>query len=169
MRILTAALNEPGSPLPDLPSTTFTDGKLNGTKVAVPYAAQADWLIVTANNAVVVVSPKADGVEVTKTPTSNHGDEYTVTFSDSPVDGVLDGATPRRVNQLALAAIGWFAAGLVAGALRLTADYVANSRTIRQATVDIPDGRRATRRGLHRFSHTDSGGDIGGLAIGRGA
>jgi alkylation response protein AidB-like acyl-CoA dehydrogenase len=124
--ILTAALNEPGSPLPDLPSTALTDGKLNGTKVAVPYAAQADWLIVTVANAVVVVSPKADGVEVTKTPTSNHGDEYTVTFSDAAIDAVLDGATPRRVNQLALSAIGWFAAGLVAGALRLTADYVAN-------------------------------------------
>ena len=32
----------------------------------------------------------------------------------------------QRVNQLALAATGAFAAGLVAGALRLTADYVAN-------------------------------------------
>ncbi|MFG1931603.1 acyl-CoA dehydrogenase family protein [Mycobacterium sp. NPDC048908] len=124
--ILTAALNEPGSPLPDLPSTTFIDGKLNGAKVAVSYAAQADWLIVTAANAVVVVSPQADGVEVIKTPTSNHSDEYTVTFSDAAADGVIEGAQPRRVNQLALAAIGSFAAGLVAGALRLTADYVAN-------------------------------------------
>ncbi len=124
--IVTAALNEPGSPLPDLPSTTFKDGKLTGTKIAVPYAGQADWLIVTAANAVVVVSPKADGVEVTPTPTSNHSDEYTVTFSDAAVDGVLEGAQPRRVNQLALSAIGSFAAGLVAGALRLTADYVAN-------------------------------------------
>ena len=39
---------------------------------------------------------------------------------------MLDGAEPHRVNQLALAAIGAFASGLVAGALRLTADYVAN-------------------------------------------
>jgi alkylation response protein AidB-like acyl-CoA dehydrogenase len=124
--ILTAALNEPGSPLPDRPSTTFSDGKLNGTKVAVPYAAEADWLIVTAANAVVVVAPKADGVHMTKTPTSNHGDEYTVTFSDAAVDAVIEGGAPRRVNQLALASIGSFAAGLVAGALRLTADYVAN-------------------------------------------
>jgi alkylation response protein AidB-like acyl-CoA dehydrogenase len=124
--ILTAALNEPGSPLPDRPSVTYTDGKLNGVKVAVPYAAEADWIIVTADNAVVVVSPEGDGVEVTKTPTSNHADEYTVTFADAVVDGVLDGAQPRRVNHLALAAIGSFASGLVAGALRLTADYVAN-------------------------------------------
>ena len=124
--VLTAALNEAGAPLPDRPSTTYADGKLNGTKVAVSYAEQADWLIVTADNAVVVISPKADGVTLTKTPTSNHSDEYSVTFADAEVDGALEGAAPRRVNQLALAAIGAFASGLVAGALRLTADYVAN-------------------------------------------
>jgi alkylation response protein AidB-like acyl-CoA dehydrogenase len=124
--VLTAALNEPGAPLPDRPATTFADGKLNGTKIAVPYAGQADWLVVTADGAVVVVSPKADGVTVTKTPTSNHSDEYTVTFSDAEVDGVLEAADAHRVNQLALAAIGAYASGLVAGALRLTADYVAN-------------------------------------------
>jgi 3-oxo-4-pregnene-20-carboxyl-CoA dehydrogenase alpha subunit len=124
--VLTAALNEPGAALPDRPATTFADGRLNGTKVAVPYAGQADWLLVTAGGAVVVISPDADGVTVTKTPTSNHSDEYSVTFADAEVDGVLDGAQPRRVNQLALAAIGAFASGLVAGALRLTADYVAS-------------------------------------------
>ena len=80
----------------------------------------------TADSAVVVVSPKADGVQAIKTPTSNHGDEYIVTFSDAEADGVLEDAQAHRVNQLALAAIGAFASGLVAGALRLTADYVAN-------------------------------------------
>lgn len=124
--VLSAALNEPGVPLPDRPAVTFADGRLSGTKVAVPYAEQADWLVVTADSAVVVVSPKADGVVVTKTPTSNHGDEYSVTFTDAAVDGTLDGVQARRINQLALAAIGAFASGLVAGALRLTADYVAN-------------------------------------------
>jgi 3-oxo-4-pregnene-20-carboxyl-CoA dehydrogenase alpha subunit len=55
-----------------------------------------------------------------------------VTFTDVAVsdDDVLVGAsgadTVRRVNQLALAVIGAYASGLVAGALRLTADYVAN-------------------------------------------
>ncbi|MGZ5364118.1 MAG: acyl-CoA dehydrogenase family protein [Mycobacterium sp.] len=128
--VLTAALNEPGAPLPDRPATSLSGVsgafKLNGVKVAVPYAEQADWLIVTAGDAVAVISPKADGVQVVKTPTANHGDEYSVTFTDAEVDGVLDGAQPRRVNQLALASIGAFSSGLVAGALRLTADYVAN-------------------------------------------
>ena len=124
--VLTAALNEPGAPLPDRPATTYAGGKLNGTKIAVGYADRADWIIVTADSAVVVVSPKAAGVQVTKTPSSTKGDECTVTFADAEVDGVLEGAQVHRVNQLALAAIGAFASGLVAGALRLTADYVAN-------------------------------------------
>ncbi|MEB4207663.1 acyl-CoA dehydrogenase family protein [Mycobacterium sp. 94-17] len=128
--VLAAALNEPGAALPDRPSTAFADGRLSGTKVGVGHAAQADWVIVTADSAVVVVSPKADGVEVVQTPTSNGSAESTVTFADVTVEesGVLAGATAHRVNQLALAAIGAYADGLVAGALRLTADYVANRK-----------------------------------------
>ncbi|KHO19688.1 acyl-CoA dehydrogenase [Mycolicibacterium setense] len=125
--VLSAALNEPGQSLPERPATNFAEGKLNGTKIGVPYAETAKWLVVTADNAVVVVSPAADGVTVTKTPTSNGSDEYAVTFADVAVADadVLDGAGAHRVNQLALAVTGAFAAGLVAGALRLTADYVA--------------------------------------------
>lgn len=122
--LITAALNEPGAALPERPATTIANNRLSGTKVAVGYAEQAEWMLVTADSGVVVVSPKADGVQAVKTPTSNGSDEYVVTFSDAEVDGVLDGASARRVNQLALAMIGAYAAGLVAGALRLTADYV---------------------------------------------
>ncbi|MGI9123179.1 MAG: acyl-CoA dehydrogenase family protein [Mycobacterium sp.] len=124
--ILTAALNEPGSALPDRPATRLADGRLNGTKVAVPYAAQANWMVVTADTGVVVVSPKAEGVKLVRTPTSTGGEEYAVEFRDVAVDAVLAGATAHRVNQFALAAAGAFAAGLIAGAVRLTADYVSN-------------------------------------------
>jgi alkylation response protein AidB-like acyl-CoA dehydrogenase len=140
--VLSAALNEPGTALPDRPATVLITSaganRLSGTKVGVPYAEQADWLVVTADSAVVVVSPKADGVTVTKTPTANGSDEYAVTFADvvvpdADVLGGASGAAPpatsdtvHRVNQLALATTGAYAAGLVAGALRLTADYVAN-------------------------------------------
>jgi 3-oxo-4-pregnene-20-carboxyl-CoA dehydrogenase alpha subunit len=126
--VLTAAFNEPGAPLPDRPATSILNNRLSGTKVGVPYAEQADWVIVTADSAVVLVSPKADGVQLVKTPTSNGSDEYAITFTDVAVaeSDVLAGASAHRVNQLALAMIGAYAAGLVAGALRLTADYVAN-------------------------------------------
>jgi alkylation response protein AidB-like acyl-CoA dehydrogenase len=128
--VLTAALNEPGTALPDRPATTLANGRLSGTKIGVGYAAQADWMVVTTGNAVVVVSPKADGVRLVPTPTSNGSHEYTVTFADVAVSDsdVLAGATAHRVNQLALAMIGAYADGLVAGALRLTADYVANRK-----------------------------------------
>ncbi|HTQ17750.1 acyl-CoA dehydrogenase family protein [Mycobacterium sp.] len=128
--VLTAALNEPGTALPDRPATSFAGGRLSGTKIGVGYVEQADWLLVTTDNAVVVVSPKADGVQLVRTPTSNDSDEYTVTFDGVavPDSDVLAGAAPHRVNQLALAMIGAFADGLVAGALRLTADYVANRK-----------------------------------------
>lgn len=128
--VLTAALNEPGRALPDRPGTTFADGRLSGTKVAVAYAEQAEWIIVTADTAVVVVSPKAEGVELVRTPSSTGAEEYTVTFAAVAVadTDVLAGATARRVNELALAAIGAFTDGLVAGALRLTADYVAGRK-----------------------------------------
>ncbi|MDT5010755.1 MAG: 3-oxo-4-pregnene-20-carboxyl-CoA dehydrogenase alpha subunit [Mycobacterium sp.] len=122
--VLTAALNESGSPLPERPGTSVSNNRLNGTKVGVPYAEQAEWMIVTVDSGLAVVSPKSAGVSMTRTPTSNASDEYAVTFSDVEVDAVLAGATAHRVNQLALAMIGAYASGLVAGALRLTADYV---------------------------------------------
>jgi len=124
--VLTAALNEPGMALPERPAVTLFDNRLSGTKVGVAYAEQAEWMLVTADSGVAVVSPKADGVQLVRTPTSIGSDEYVVTFTDAVVDGVLASATTHRVNQLALAVIGAYAAGLVAGALRLTADYVAN-------------------------------------------
>ncbi|VBA61729.1 Acyl-CoA dehydrogenase FadE28 [Mycobacterium attenuatum] len=128
--VLTAALNEPGAPLPDMPSTSFAGGRLSGTKIGVGYAEHAEWMIVTADSAVVVVSPKAEGVQLARTPTSNGSDEYTVTLRDVAVadSDVLVGASPQRVNQLALAMLGAYADGLVSGALRLTADYVASRK-----------------------------------------
>ncbi|OBI86217.1 acyl-CoA dehydrogenase family protein [Mycobacterium asiaticum] len=128
--VLTAALNEPGRALPDRPAVTFSGGRLSGVKVGVGYAEAADWILVTADTAVVVVSPKTAGVQLVRTPTSNGSEEYSVTFDDVvvPESDVLADAAPARVNQLALAMIGAYADGLVAGALRLTADYVANRK-----------------------------------------
>ena len=126
--ILTAALNEPGAALPDRPATRLVAGRLSGTKIVVPYAEQANWMLVTTDSGAVVVSPRADGVRLIATPSSTGADEYAVTFSDVVVDSdaVLAGATALRVNQLVLGAAGAYAAGLVAGAVRLTADYVTN-------------------------------------------
>lgn len=163
--VLTAALNEPGAALPDRPSTAFRGGRLSGVKVGVGYADSADWMVVTADSAVVVVSPKADGVAVVRTPTSNGSDEYTVTFADVavPDSDVLAGATAARVNQLALAAIGGYADGLVAGALRLTADYVAGRKQFGKPLSTFQTVA-AAGRGVHRLAHHRFGGQGGDLA-----
>jgi alkylation response protein AidB-like acyl-CoA dehydrogenase len=121
--VVAVALNEPGRSLPERPTVNLIGGKVTGTKIGVPFAGQAKWLIVSTDNGVAVVSPQADGVTLTKTATANHACEYVVVFDDADAD-VIDGSV-ERVNQLVLAAIGAYAAGLVAGALRLTADYVA--------------------------------------------
>ncbi len=125
--VLSLALNEPGHQLPERPAVTLRGGKLVGAKTAVCYAQQSDWIVVTADNAVVVVAGSADGVELTQTPTSSGAAEFVVTFDDVAVDDadMLVGASAARVNQLALAVTGAYADGLMAGALRLTADYVA--------------------------------------------
>ncbi len=168
--ILTAALNEPGAALPERPATRLAGGRLNGVKVAasaMPRKRTGCWSVPTAG--VVVVSPKADGVRLTKTPNSAGGEEYAVEFSDVAVeaDAVLDGATVHRLNQLMLAAIGAFAAGLVAGAVRLTADYVTNRHqfgrplaTFQTVAAQLAEVYIASRTlGL--------GVDLGGLAAGR--
>ena len=68
--ILTAALNEPGAALPDRPATRLVAGRLSGTKIVVPYAEQANWMLVTTDSGAVVVSPRADGVRLIATPSS---------------------------------------------------------------------------------------------------
>ena len=126
--VLTAALNEPGEALPERPATTLANGRINGTKVAVPFAGQASWILVTTDSGVVVVSSQAEGVRLIKTPNSAGTEEFAVEFHDVEVasDAVLSDTGVHRLNQLALAAIGAYAAGLIAGAVRLTADYVTN-------------------------------------------
>ncbi len=93
--VITAALNEPGTALPERPATTLVDNRLSGTKIGVGYAEQAEWMIVTADAAVVVVSPRADGVQLTKTPTSNGSDEYVVDVQRRR-GGRRAGGGPRR-------------------------------------------------------------------------
>ncbi|MCG7595412.1 acyl-CoA dehydrogenase family protein [Mycobacterium sp. PSTR-4-N] len=125
--VLTVALNEPGASQPDRPATTLAGGVLNGAKLAVGFAADAEWMVVTTDSGVVVVRGDAEGVSTTKTPSASGADEFVVTLRDVAVADVdvLAGVDAHRVNQVVLAAFGAFAAGLVAGALRLTADYVA--------------------------------------------
>src|SRR5262245_24755874 len=168
--ILTAGVRERSTGWPAIPATVAVpEGArprtVTGTKVGVPYAAEATWMLVPAavpadsdpegtdrpasltDRAVVVVETSAPGVTLVRTPSSSGTPEYTVRLEAAPIAGVLGahdmaGATgvagaegrdgDRRaaaVDDLYLLAAAGAAAtadGVVAGALDLTAKYVAS-------------------------------------------
>jgi 3-oxo-4-pregnene-20-carboxyl-CoA dehydrogenase alpha subunit len=144
--ILTAAIREPSDPAPESPATTVTGGTVSGTKIGVPYAAEAGHVLVPAKlnpetshtsqipyardaACVVIIDPAADGVRLTRTPSSSGQPEYTLRMDQAPVAGVLGpAACARDLYQLASAGACALADGAVAGALALTRDHVASRK-----------------------------------------
>jgi len=125
--ILTAALREPSDPAPVLPATTVTGATVSGTKIGVPYAAEAHRILVPAPSGVVLVDPSADGVNLTRTPSSSGQPEYTLRLDQAPVESVLGPAgCVQDLYRLAVAGACALTDGAVAGALALTRDYVAS-------------------------------------------
>src|SRR6266851_1828632 len=168
--ILTAAVRERSTGMPAIPATVAvldgaSPGTVTGTKVGVPYAGEASWILVPAavladagkdeidgpaahaDRAVVVVQAAGLGVSVAATPSSGGTPEYTVRLDAAPIAGVLgaDGGAvatgaagaeawdgERRAAAvddlylLALAGAAAMADGAVAGALDLTAKYIAS-------------------------------------------
>lgn len=139
--LLTAAIREPSDPLPLAPATTVTlDGEpgggvgtVSGTKVGVPYAAEARWMLVpasfpTGGTGVVLVDPAAPGVTAVRTPSSAGAPEYTVRLDRAPAAHLLhpdlDGRDVAGLGQLAVAGACCLADGLLAGALDLTTRHV---------------------------------------------
>jgi alkylation response protein AidB-like acyl-CoA dehydrogenase len=150
--LLTAALREP----PAAPATAVSDGKITGTKIGVPYAAQSRLLLIPArlapphplpappdsmimnslgqiapqtvhDHGVALVRPGAEGVSLTRTPSSSGEPEYAVQLDQSPIEGMLGGADcVRDLYQLATAGACALADGAVAGALALTRDHIAS-------------------------------------------
>ncbi|WP_130512140.1 acyl-CoA dehydrogenase family protein [Krasilnikovia cinnamomea] len=132
-RGLTAALGEPGEPFPDRPRTTATAGwTLDGTATGVLDAEQAYRILVPVSVpgggvAVTVVDPAAPGVSLRRTPTSAGTPEYTVMLDGvvaEPLGDDTDGRCVADLHRFAVAGACALADGLLAGALRLTADHV---------------------------------------------
>jgi hypothetical protein len=129
--LLTAAMREPSDPQPDPPVTAVTNGTITGTKVGVPHAEQAHLVLVPAHLpassiGVALVSPRAAGVRLTRTPSASGEPEYTLRMDRAPLTGMLGGADcVRDLYQLAIAGACALADGAVAGALALTRDHVA--------------------------------------------
>jgi len=148
--ILTAGIREPSDPMPLVPAATVTEGTVSGTKVGVPYCAQAGRVLLPvsfaalpggvwagcptphtppAGTGVVIVDPSASGAYVTRTPSAAGGPEYTLRLDRVPVERVLGGADCLAdLYQLAVAGACCLADGALSAALTLTRDHVASRR-----------------------------------------
>ncbi|MCL2581655.1 MAG: acyl-CoA/acyl-ACP dehydrogenase [Streptosporangiales bacterium] len=126
-KVLTAALREPSDPFPARPSVTVSGKTVSGTKVGVPYAAEAGRILVTASSGdgdpVVVVIDPADA-SATRTHTAGGEPEYTLTMENVPVRGVLREGAAGGLYRLAVAGAVAVADGAVAAALDLTKKHV---------------------------------------------
>lgn len=138
-RILTAAVGEPGSPLPLEPTVRLDGagsggGTLTGTVTGVRYAAQARSVLVPATTSegtgvLVVVDPDAPGVTLTPTLGSLGVPEYAMRLEGTEVsdDEVLRGSGADVLGdfqRLVVAACLAHGDGLVSGALEMTAGYL---------------------------------------------
>jgi alkylation response protein AidB-like acyl-CoA dehydrogenase len=137
--ILTAGIREPSDPLPRVPSTTVSGGTVTGTKVGVPYCAEAGHVLVPVSfasregpevrTAVVIVDPAADGAHVTRTGSAAGAPEYTLRLDRAPVEHVLGAADcVADLSGLAVAGACCLADGALAAALELTRNHVAQRR-----------------------------------------
>jgi alkylation response protein AidB-like acyl-CoA dehydrogenase len=134
--ILTAGLREPSDPLPRVPAVTVTEGTVSGTKVGVPYCAQAGRVLLPVTCAelaggtgVVIIDPTADGAFVTPTPSAAGAPECTLRLDRVRVEHVLGGADCLEdLSQLAVAGACCLADGALSAALALTRNHVASRR-----------------------------------------
>lgn len=104
-------------------TTTWADGSVSGRKVAVTYADTATALLVVAGDDVVLVDPSGPGVTLHPASASTDTPTFTVVLDDAPGQALEAGAV-GRLRDLAAAGLAVTAAGVLAGARDLTADYV---------------------------------------------
>jgi alkylation response protein AidB-like acyl-CoA dehydrogenase len=138
--ILTAALQEPAHADPLAPTTVAThdgDGwRLDGEKIAVPYATIADAILVPARTGsttagVFVVTPDANGVEVEAARATNLEPQGHVTLVGAGVEARDVLGDPEAgtgavewIHQRALAGVCATAVGVFERALRITSGYI---------------------------------------------
>lgn len=148
---LTAALHEPGTALPVRPTTRLTqdgDGyRLDGRKVGVTALDGAAAVLVPAalgdGVAVVLLDPRADGVELVATRSSRAEAEHTLVLSGvrlSAADllgGDVTGTAYDVLREHAIAGLCLLGDGIVAGASALTAAYVKDRRQFGRALAEF--------------------------------
>lgn len=108
-------------------STTYDGGTVSGRKVGVTYAEEAARLLVTARagdrEVVALVDPHGPGVTLLPGSASGTVAQHTVVLDGAPAELLGEDAAPY-LQDVARAGLAATAAGVLAGARDLTADYV---------------------------------------------
>ncbi len=111
-----------------MPATTLAAGRLTGRKIGVTYAEDAAALLVPAYDGdrvvVALVDPSSDGVTLMPSPSSRGATEHTVVLDGAEADVLPGDEAAALLRRLAVAGLCLTAAGVLAGARDLTADYV---------------------------------------------
>ncbi|WGX94471.1 acyl-CoA dehydrogenase [Nocardioides sp. L-11A] len=120
---------------------TYADGAVSGRKLAVTFADRAERLLVVARDGdggevVVLVDPAGPGVTLLPASASSATPQHTVVLDGAPADPLADGAA-ARLRDLARAGLAVTAAGVLAGARDLTADYVKGRRQFGRALAEF--------------------------------
>ncbi|WP_242530640.1 acyl-CoA dehydrogenase [Nocardioides aromaticivorans] len=117
----------------------YDAGRVSGRKLAVTHADLADRLLVAATEGdrdiVVLVDPRGAGVELLEAHASS-GRQHTVVLDGAPAELLEDGAA-TRLHDLARAGLAASAAGVLAGARDLTADYVKGRQQFGRALAEF--------------------------------
>lgn len=123
-------------------SATYADGTLSGRKLAVTYAERAHRLLVvatdgaTGRDVVALVDPRGPGVTLAPSSASSANPQHTVVLDGAPAD-LLDEGAAERLDALARTGLTVTAAGVLAGARDLTADYVKGRRQFGRALAEF--------------------------------
>ncbi len=119
---------------------SYDDGAVTGRVLAVTWAAEAARLLVLADSAdgrvVVLLDPAGPGVRLLPASASGSVSQHTVVLEGAPAEPLEDGAA-ERLTSLARAGLAATAAGVLAGARDLTADYVKGRRQFGRALAEF--------------------------------
>lgn len=125
--LVTAAVAEERSHLPDPPTTTSDGQTVTGTKTLVRAGMAATAFLVTATTPdgprLFLVAADADGVERQAQTTSDGDTTALVAFAQAPATLIGGADTVARYASLLTVAAAAEQLGVTEGALRLTADY----------------------------------------------
>jgi alkylation response protein AidB-like acyl-CoA dehydrogenase len=124
-RLVTAAIAEERSHLPNTPTVTSDGATVTGTKTLVRAGMAADAFLVPASTSDGPQLFLVDAKDVTREAQHTSDGDITalVTFEDAPATTVGDAGTALRLGELLTVAAAAEQLGVTEGALALTAEY----------------------------------------------